>query len=556
MPTSISETGVTAACSMSALRKRLNGLDTGLSSTSTSSSLKASVRRFASCASVGSTGDDRFGNGSVLPPAKLGNAPPNAAGSVIRRSPRNSCPGPGANSSYASADRPSSGVTIPRLQLSSRASERGKRHSVGAAGGGALSDITNIVPGGPSSSSSKDILAPLQADKGKDKPVTKHGRKAAVAQAHSRPSTSDNFGASLGGSTASKAASIASGSTRGSGVSCGSSSVATTGRLSTSGRLGQTAGSVAPGDRRRLSNGGSSVVRREISPKAAAAMDASREEVCSPFSTKAEAADAQNVSEYVSDVMMLLFKQESRGAPRPAFMDSQAHINTKMRAILVDWLVEVHAKYRLRHDTLFLTVNIIDRYLSVNKRVARNKLQLVGVTALLVASKFEDIKPPQVVDLVYITDNAYSNDEVVQMECAMLGALHFKVVVPNVLQFLEYLQRANCCDAVHREVVKYLLELSLLDVRVSGRPPSQLAAAAVLLSNELLGRRPLWPGAMMKHSRYTETALRQAAGEIRQLLIAAPGASLQAVRKKYSLQVRHGVAKMSALQIRAPEHLN
>ena len=65
-------------------------------------------------------------------------------------------------------------------------------------------------------------------------------------------------------------------------------------------------------------------------------------------------------------------------------MDRQNDINEKMRAILIDWLIEVHLKFRLVPETLYLCVNIIDRYCSVIN-VPRTKLQLVGVTALFLA---------------------------------------------------------------------------------------------------------------------------------------------------------------------------
>jgi len=82
-----------------------------------------------------------------------------------------------------------------------------------------------------------------------------------------------------------------------------------------------------------------------------------------------------------------------------------------MRSILVDWLVEVHLKFKLVPETLYLVVNLIDRYLA-KKEVTRSKLQLVGVTALFIATKYEEIYPPELRDLVYICDRAYTRFEV------------------------------------------------------------------------------------------------------------------------------------------------
>jgi hypothetical protein len=89
----------------------------------------------------------------------------------------------------------------------------------------------------------------------------------------------------------------------------------------------------------------------------------------------------------------------------------QTDINEKMRAILVDWLIEVHYKFKLMPETLFLTVNLIDRFLE-KIDVVRTKLQLVGVTAMLIACKYEEIYAPEVRDFVYITDKAYTREEI------------------------------------------------------------------------------------------------------------------------------------------------
>jgi G2/mitotic-specific cyclin-B, other len=92
-------------------------------------------------------------------------------------------------------------------------------------------------------------------------------------------------------------------------------------------------------------------------------------------------------------------------------MSGQTEINDKMRSILIDWLIEVHHKFKLQPETLFITVRIIDKYLEEAK-VSKSRLQLVGVTALLIASKYEEIYPPELKDFVFITDKAYNKEDV------------------------------------------------------------------------------------------------------------------------------------------------
>jgi len=256
-----------------------------------------------------------------------------------------------------------------------------------------------------------------------------------------------------------------------------------------------------------------------------------------------ESSNIQHVGEYASEIFASLFKDEANFLPRPNYMESQTDINAKMRAILIDWLVEVHMKYKLRPETLFLTVQCIDRYLT-KMPVMRKRLQLVGVVAMFIAAKFEEIHAPEVADFVYITDSAYTKEDILTMECQMLTTLDFQIVVPTAAHFMDRMQRLNGCDGVQREIAQYLIELALLDFRMIRHLPSHLCAAALMLSNELLGKPRAWPELMVQHARHTEVQLRPCAEELRALLDGAPAHWLQAVRKKFLLPPQHEVAKM------------
>jgi hypothetical protein len=107
-----------------------------------------------------------------------------------------------------------------------------------------------------------------------------------------------------------------------------------------------------------------------------------------------------------------------------------------MRAILIDWLIQVHGKFKLLPETLFITVNLIDRYLE-KVIIQRNQLQLVGVTSMLIASKYEEIYAPEVKDFVYITDRAYTREDILDMEQQMLYALEFNIGISSTYRFLE-----------------------------------------------------------------------------------------------------------------------
>merc|ERR1719440_206736 len=270
-------------------------------------------------------------------------------------------------------------------------------------------------------------------------------------------------------------------------------------------------------------------------------------EVKTTESPAAPSAELQNVREYSSDILERFFSTETLTLPRADYMNLQNDITSKMRMILMDWLIEVHMKYRLRPETLHLTVNLVDRYLS-HKQINRKKLQLVGVVAMFVASKFEEISPPELKDWVYITDNAYTNDDVLLMEVSMLQVLSFNIVVPTAAHFFDVLAAANNCDEVQKSVAQYLLELALLDTRMLQYTPSHVVSAALLLSNELFKRSTVWPEAMSQQARHSESSLQQCAEELRQLWLAdraGSGGQLQAVHKKFSRPENNAVATMS-----------
>ena len=118
------------------------------------------------------------------------------------------------------------------------------------------------------------------------------------------------------------------------------------------------------------------------------------------------------------------------------YLLKQKDITKNMRGILIDWIVEVHYKWMQQAEALYLTVNLVDRFLE--REVAKIKeLQLIGITAMYISSKFEDVKPLRLSELVYITDNTYTEQEVLITEKQMLTTLEFDLVVPSSYRFLE-----------------------------------------------------------------------------------------------------------------------
>ncbi|CAJ1366389.1 unnamed protein product [Effrenium voratum] len=252
--------------------------------------------------------------------------------------------------------------------------------------------------------------------------------------------------------------------------------------------------------------------------------------------------DPQHVAEYVKDIYSHMQTVEPLFQPRPHYMTEQREINAKMRGILVDWLVEVARKHGLRAETLFMTVNLTDRYLS-HRQVPRRKLQLCGVAAMFVAAKFEEIYPPEVKDFVYITDNAYSKEDILNMEVSMLRTLNFELCGPTVAHFLVRFKGLVPNEQAH--LMQYLAELSMLEVPMLQYSSSQIAAAAAMLSNKLLRKPSTWPPQMAALSFRSEAEVRLCARELCGTLEAQERSPLQAIRKKFSQERFSRIARIA-----------
>jgi len=259
--------------------------------------------------------------------------------------------------------------------------------------------------------------------------------------------------------------------------------------------------------------------------------------------TSVQLDNPQHVAEYMQDIFHVLRREEPLSLPSPTYMDRQVYVNAKMRAILIDWLVDVHKKYKLRAETLFLAVQLIDRYLDIEV-TGKSQLQLVGATALMIAAKFEEVYPPAIKEFEYVTDKAYTRQDILKMEVLMLKALKFKICCPTAMHFLDEYQGVNGCTETHCDLAKYLLELTLVDYKMLKYAPSHLAAASILLSNKLL-RRPSWTPAAVSFTKMTEPMLKECAKEMCALLECAETSSLQAVRRKFSQSNYHAVAKLN-----------
>merc|ERR1712168_477998 len=243
------------------------------------------------------------------------------------------------------------------------------------------------------------------------------------------------------------------------------------------------------------------------------------------------------VGHYVEKVYDYLRYLEHKHAITPRYLDGHPEVNPKMRSILVDWLVQVHKRFKLVPDTLYLTVGILDRYLSNCEKISKNEMQLIGITSLMIACKTEEILCPEVDDYVYICDNAYNSEEILKMELEIFHTLDFNVGQPMSISFLRRYSNMGGVEARQHSMAKYLLELSLVDYDLMSMKPSIVAAGALNLSLQLLGNNE-WTDVLQHYSEYSNEDLKHVVNLLckclYQIEFTKTGQKLAAVKKKYS----------------------
>ncbi|KAI9322824.1 cyclin-like protein [Dichotomocladium elegans] len=208
------------------------------------------------------------------------------------------------------------------------------------------------------------------------------------------------------------------------------------------------------------------------------------------------------VDEYEEEIFEYLRSVEHETMADPNYASNNQHeITWKLRAVLIDWIVEVHYLFQLLPETLYLAVNIVDRFLS-KRPISINKLQLVGITSLFIATKFEEVSSPRVAEFVFMTDDALTEADLIRAERFILQTINFNICYANPLNFFRRIAKVEYHDVRSRTIAKYFMEISCLDHRFIGIPPSKIAAAAMWLTQRVLDKGS-WTDKMVELSGYT-----------------------------------------------------
>ena len=242
--------------------------------------------------------------------------------------------------------------------------------------------------------------------------------------------------------------------------------------------------------------------------------------------------------EYINEIYanLLLDEQKLEFKPIMGYMNYQPKINEKMRMILVDWLVENHFNFRLKSETLFQTIWIIDTYLS-NAQITSDQFQLLGVAALLISCKSREIYYHPLNRFIEITDFAFNKDQLLSMESHILKVLKFNILSPTSNDFYKIIAKVFNFNKQQFFVGKYFLESSLIDYQILKYSPSVIAVACAYIVMKFFSinnYKSLYSNNVIKEN-YPEKVIKFASRELCFLVKDLSKSTLRAVKDKYSL---------------------
>lgn len=263
------------------------------------------------------------------------------------------------------------------------------------------------------------------------------------------------------------------------------------------------------------------------------------------FIEQKNSKNIQMVSDFATDIFLHLKKTEILNLPKPHGMEeTQTIINESCRSLVVDWMVDVGMQFKLHDDSVFLAVNLMDRYIGMRK-IQTKDFQLIGCGALLIASKYEEIYPPELKDFTYIMANAFSDTELLKTEYEILKTLDFDILCVSPLTFLKKFHNVSQGGLKSLMLSQFILEIGLLDIKTLNFLPSVLAASSLYISRKLLENCPLedlWSDEMEFYTGYSVDDLEDCVKLLYKTFKMVPNVSLTSSKRKFSDKKYFGVS--------------
>jgi len=257
---------------------------------------------------------------------------------------------------------------------------------------------------------------------------------------------------------------------------------------------------------------------------------------------EADRGNPLQCSEYIDDIFEYLRRAEVENRITPEYLANNQDVRPEHRQVLLVWISSVLVRFKLSSEVLFVATDIFDRFLST-RTIGRGRLQLLAITALFIASKYEELRFPSITDFAFVTDGNAKVDEIRRMERLVLAQIGYKLGLTSPLPFLRRFSKAAGSDSRVHTLAKYILELTPCFYSLLHYKPSQLAAASVYLARHMTATVPVWHSTVRHYSGYTEEALLPCARELNQLL-ASLDHSKNHVCRKYASATLLGVSKL------------
>ncbi|MCL7051403.1 hypothetical protein MKW94_005678 [Papaver nudicaule] len=216
------------------------------------------------------------------------------------------------------------------------------------------------------------------------------------------------------------------------------------------------------------------------------------------------------------------------------YMYRQKEIDVHMRLVLVYWLIGIQLELKFPSEVLFLTVHIVDRYLELNL-VAQKDFLLLGLSAMLIAGKYEEDYPPGVEEYVTFASGLYNREHILAMEKSVLETLGWTLTVPNTYHFLVRFVKAAGADKEMEDTAFYMAELGLMHYAMMIKySPSILAASSVYAAKLHLKITPIWNDSLELHTGFSEPEVIECAQQLASFHSEAPDHFRIAYRKYIS----------------------
>ena len=265
------------------------------------------------------------------------------------------------------------------------------------------------------------------------------------------------------------------------------------------------------------------------------------------FNFSSEQENNLYVGDYLEEIYFNFLEEQkySNSKPQMGYMDKQSEINEKMRAILIDWIIEIHFHFNLRQETLFMTVSIIDSFLSIHF-ISRSKFQLLGITSLLIACKSQEIYYPHLSKFVLATGDAYTKEDIMKMENEILKILSFNIIYPTSNDFYNILSKLYNFDRKQYFLGQFFLENALIDYQMIKYSPNIIAASCIYIVMKLFKKENYGKlfNSFIINVNNPENRVKEIAKEIYQLVDIISKSRLNSVKNKYNMSKFENISQI------------